>query len=508
MSDASAARWGARAWTLLAASSALYFLADNEADNDLWVHVLAGRQILSRGAVPRLDELSYTAAGLPWVDHEWLAQTAFAALFEAVGPTGLWLCKLAVALLTAGLIWRSVARRSISAWVRGPVLVLVFATLARGYAIRPQIVTYLGVAALLTWLDGLGDSPRRRGTWSTVAVVAAGFALWANLHGGFIVGLGVLALFAAAPPWRVDRPPAGDASLPLRWRLAALGAAVLAACINPYGPSLFAYIAGELSAPHPLTEWQPVHPGDPAHAPFLLLLAATIATLPFAGLLRQRPWRAALVAIVAALAVRHQRHIPLFALCAAAPLAEQAQGALAWLRARTPFRLSATATAAVAAALLCLALVQAGLLSLRVWDARGAVVYAAGEYPVGALRYLRARQLQGNLAVPLDWGGYALWHGAATVRVSLDGRFATVYPHAVVEDNFAFFRGDGSAAASRLLDAYDTTLALVPRGVATPLDSRAGWQPVYADSVATLFSKTAAPAAGVHDAPHGWLPFP
>ena len=162
----------------------------------------------------------------------------------------------------------------------------------------------------------------------------------------------------------------------------------------------------------------------------------------------------------------------------------------------------------MAVALICLALVQVGVLSTRVWDARGAVVYSASDYPVGALRYLRAREMQGNLALPLDWGGYALWHAAPTVRVSMDGRFATVYPPAVVEDNFAFFRGDGSPGASRLLDAYDTTLALVPRGIVTPLAGRAGWQRVYADSVATLYSKTAAPDAGSAEPPQGWLPFP
>jgi hypothetical protein len=198
---------------------------------------------------------------------------------------------------------------------------------------------------------------------------------------------------------------------------------------------------------------------------------------------------------------------PLFALCAAAPLAEQAQG-LAWMRARTAFRLSAPATAAVALALVVLALAQGALLSARLWGARGAVVYAGAEYPVGALRYLRAQRLAGNLALPLDWGGYALWHAAPAVRVSLDGRFATVYPPAVVEDNFAFFRGDGSPAASRLLDAYDTTLALVPRGVATPLNRRADWQRVYADSVATLYSKTAAPGETSAETPQGWVPFP
>src|SRR5262249_18608609 len=88
------------------------------------------------------------------------------------------------------------------------------------------------------------------------------------------------------------------------------------------------------------------------------------------------------------------------------------------------------------------------------WRARGLVVYAAADYPVGALRFLRERGTRGNLALPLDWGSYALWQVAPAVRVSLDGRFATVYPPAVVEDNFAFFRGDGGANAGRLPDPY------------------------------------------------------
>jgi hypothetical protein len=488
---------------VLIATSALYFLADNEADNDLWVHLFTGRLILGSGAVPRVDDLSYTAAGLSWIDHEWLTEAAFAAAFDALGSTGLWLCKLALALLTAWLVWLPVARRSRSPWVRGPVMLLVLATLARGYAIRPQLITYLGIAALLAWLDRLEEARRRPAAWALVALSGAGFALWANAHGGFIVGLGTLGLFSAAPRFTAD---AAAPSAPLR--LAMLAAASAAACLNPYGPALFAYLLAEMRAPHPLTEWQPVHPTDPAHAPFLLMLAALIATLPFARTLRRRPWWAALVAIVGAMAIRHQRHIPLFAVCAAAPLAEQVDAALGWLRARTHLRLSATAHSAIAVALVALALAQLGLLANRIRLTRGRIVYAAAEYPVGALRFLRERDVHGHLAVPLDWGGYALWHGAPAVSVSLDGRFATVYPPHVVEDNFAFFRGAAGSSGTRLLDAYDTTLVLVPQGVPTPLDGRPGWRLLYADSVAALFAKGGAGGAAFGDAPRGWLAFP
>ena len=504
MSDPAAGRWASRAWALLVASSALYFLADNEADNDLWMHLFAGRLIVASGAVPRVDELSYTAAGSRWVDHEWFTQAAFATVFDALGSRGLWLCKLAIALLTAWLLWRSVAARSRSPWVRGPVMVLVLAALARGYAIRPQIITYLGVAALLAGLDRLERGGSRPATGWILAFTAAGFALWANAHGGFIVGLGIVALFAAAARW----PGAADDGPPLRLRLQMLAVAAIAACLTPYGPSLFTYIVAELYAPHPLTEWQPVHIGDPAHVPFLLLLAAIVVTLPFARSLRRRPWRAALVGVVALMALRAQRHIPLFALCAASPLAEQVDRALAWLRAKTGFRLSAFSTSAVAVALLGLACAQLTMLAADLWRARGLVVYATAEYPVGALRFLRVEGLHGNLAVPLDWGGYALWHVAPAVRVSLDGRFATVYSPTVVEDNFAFFHGHGGAAADRLLDAYDTTLVLVPHGVATPIDRRPDWRPLYSDAVATLFGKSGDRAPHSSEAPRGWLAFP
>jgi hypothetical protein len=499
VSEDAAARWVARAWALLVASSALYFLADNEADNDLWGHLFSGRLILARGAVPRADDLSYTASGRPWIDHEWLTQAGFAALFDGMGPTALWLGKLAIALLTVWLVWVPVARRSRSAWARGPVMVVVLATLARGYAIRPQVVTYLGVAALLAVLDRLADATPRRSTAALIALTAIGFAAWANAHGGVVVGLGILALFTAVP---------GRAAQPAATRAAMLATALLAACCNPYGPSLFTYVLAEIHVPHPLTEWQPAQLGDPAHTPFFVLLGALIATVPFARTLRQRPWWAALVGIVAVMAWRQQRHIPLFALVAAAPLAEQVDAALVWLGSKTRFRLSAAATLAVAVVLCGFALMQISLLSDRLWRTNGRIVFVADEYPVGALRYLREHGVHGNLALPLDWGGYALWHGAPALKVSLDGRFATVYPPEVVADNFAFFRTDGGADSTRLLDAYDTTLALVPHGTPTALDRRPDWHPLYDDAVATLFAKTGERDTTTVEAAHGWLAFP
>ncbi len=94
------------------------------------------------------------------------------------------------------------------------------------------------------------------------------------------------------------------------------------------------------------------------------------------------------------------------------------------------------------------------------------------------------------------------------MKVSLDGRFATVYPPQVIDDNFAFYSGAATGETTALLDAYDTTLALVPRGLATALPYRVGWHLLYRDDVADLYGRQPASSRIEGDATHGWLQFP
>lgn len=486
------------AWALLIATSALYFLGDHEADNDLWMHLYSGRRILAEQAIPRIDDASYTAAGQAWVDHEWLTQIGLAALYAGGGSTAMWLVKLALALATAALVWRVVHRHARSPWVWGPVMIIALAAMSRGYAVRPQVVTYFGVAALLAWLDRPRVAPIG---WGTYAAVAAGFCLWANAHGAVIAGVGILGLYAVLGNRRHD-----GANTPQRGAL--LVCAVLAVCLNPYGPSLLTYIVNELRMPHPISEWQPLAFDDPGQRPAVALLVALLASLYWARLLRHRLWWAALTALVAVMAVRSQRHVPLLALCAAAPLADQLQGALDAAQRRTRWQFSSGAVALIAASLIALAGVQLVTSATRLWCDGGGMLFNAADYPVGALRFAHSAGLRGNVALPLDWGGYVLWHGAPALRVSLDGRFATVYPAAVVEDGFAFFRADGDPNAARLLDAYPTTLVLIPRGTPSPVDGRPEWRLLYTDEVAALWGKDGNAASGASTAPTGWLPFP
>ncbi len=343
------------------------------------------------------------------------------------------------------LVWSMVRRHARSPWVRGAVMVLVLAAMGRGYAVRPQIVTYLGVAALLAWLD----RPRRGAPGAlTYVALGAGFCLWANAHGAVIAGLGILGLFAALGTVLHDG---------MRWphRAALLVCATLAACLTPTDRRCSRTSPTSCASPHPIIEWQPLAFDDPAQRPAVVMLIALAASIACA-----RACSAIAAGGGAPRAGGGHGAAPATPRAAARPVRRgAARRSVRRARLRRRRHAHALAPVGVADRRGRRGIAGAGGRATRL--ARHATVDAIApdwcsppaSIPSARCASRARRRLHGNLALPLDWGGYALWHGAPALKVSLDGRFATVYPAAVVEDGFAFFRGDGGDEAARLLDA-------------------------------------------------------
>jgi hypothetical protein len=467
--------WTACAWALLLGSSVVYFFTINQADNDLWGHVFFGRYVLSTGAVPRVDTFAYTTAGQRWIDHEWLSQVLFATVYNHGAAAALLLLKFTIGATTVLLLLTRM-RRPTTPYVWGGIGVLMIAVLARGFSIRPQIFTYLGVACTL-WLLDQHQRGRPRILWCFPPI----FLVWANLHGGFILGLAILGLFAVAAGLRVRRFPW------LPWMV--LLASIAATALNPYGPRLLTYVWGELSRAHPITEWRPASPSDVSQFVFFGLFGLFLVTLPLLRDWRERGWEAVLALAVGILAVRQQRHTAVFALCAAAPVAAQVEAARGWLLKRTPSpTLSPPAQWVVIAGLTALAAVQLVFTGLRFQRDALQIVFDPADYPTAAVAALRQAGARANLAVPLDWGEYVLWFLAPQTKVSVDGRFATLFSERVVEDNFDFF--SGAPGWRRLVDQYPTDAALVPVGSRCPIGQLPGWQRVYGDRVAEVYVRS------------------
>src|SRR5215468_286726 len=57
-------------------------------DPDTWWHLATGREIWTTRTVPRVDPFSWTAAGAPWLNRQWLFELALYASWLVAGPAG------------------------------------------------------------------------------------------------------------------------------------------------------------------------------------------------------------------------------------------------------------------------------------------------------------------------------------------------------------------------------------------------------------------------------------
>jgi hypothetical protein len=472
------------AWVALGLTAARLIASFPGVDPDLWGHMAIGRETIRLGWPPREDPFSYVPTHRPFVYHEWLSGVTFFSILMKTGGWSLKALTVALGLLALTVAAMTARRLGASPAATFVVVLISLPSFHVGYTtIRPQAFTFLLFAVVLAVLVEFD-----RGRPRVLLLLPPLFLLWANLHGGFVAGLGAILLFAVALGLTGRRP----------WKLlAAGGAALIATLANPYGLEYWRYLARALFMARPaIGEWMPtyyrlLHPRywdtgvlewDALRVIFVV--AALLAVLAA----RSRYWPGVLVlAVTSYLGLRHMKHLPLAAIAGVmfAPvhlrsLMDRVLGTVGpWLgRARA---LGASLAAGALALLVGLLTVD-----LALWTPWEPIVSALG-YPVHAVDFLRVNDVAGNLATPFNWGEYVLWKLHPSVKVSFDGRYETVYPEEVAADNFNFMNGKGEWR--RLLTRYPTEMVLVARAyrMAPLMAAEPGWTLVYEDPISALY---------------------
>lgn len=293
-----------RVLLVAAALVALVACVDVLHDPDLWWHLRLGRWILDTHQFPRVEMFSFTAAGNGMTAHEWGSEVLFTLLARVGGV-------ISVSLLMALVAWSSLLALALRSRDRGArTVVLALALLLGARAMqpvlgtRPQVIT----VALVCWTLLICERHLVKGgrlLWVIPPVVL----LWANLHGGVTLGLGVLVFFVALEALRrlLGRPGAAS------WRrIAEVGAATVAAallgCLNPNGPGLYRYVivTSGTERSKPITEWHAPNFADPSNVGLLVLLVSFAALLALGGRISLRDLAMSAAGFVAALlAVRN-----------------------------------------------------------------------------------------------------------------------------------------------------------------------------------------------------------
>lgn len=392
------------------------------ADPDLWGHLRFGLDTIAGAGLTSVDPYSFTQ-DVPWINHEWLSEVVFALAYRTAGVAGLLVLKLALVVLTAGCLW-PIARRaqpSTRWWLLAMSLFALAPTLG---TFRPQLWTVLAVALLANVLV-----ERRSPLWLVVM-----FPIWANLHGGWIVGVGLAGLWSLgqvldASDIRAARPVGG-----------ALVVAIVATLLNPYGWRLWAFLLATVGMSRPITEWRPVWQqdgwGHAAMAAGLLLVTAVAVVRGW----RRLSWAALLpVAWLGISGLFVDRLWPLFGEVSLLVTSE------AW-RARSGVAHTAPAPPAAY-------LVVDGIVALAVWlslavpVSRCLPVRGTWTPDLALAGAFAAPNVTGRLVVPFDWGQYAIWHWGPRLRVSMDGRRETIYSAATEAEQTGLLRGSPASLA-------------------------------------------------------------
>jgi hypothetical protein len=432
----------------------------------MW-QITIGRWILDHGAVPTSDVYSFTMRGQPWISTQWLAQVAYAQAFTLAGWTGPVLLASACIAATFALLARFLASR----FSESATLVFVAAALALTMPhllARPHV---LALPVMMAWAGGLVRAADRHATPSFWLLPL--MALWANLHGGFVLGL------ALVVPLALDAVLNGQASqrksLALRWAVFALGALV-ASCVTPYGwNSLLASrkILALGDALPLIMEWRPAD--FSSVGPLELCLLAGFGLALYRGITLP-PMRIVLLLGMLHMALSQARSLEIFALLVplllAAPLAQQIGGA--GLDAKAPVSPPRLLFAGIAVALLAGTIAWVSLVRFEP-HTRGSPVAAVAE-----LKKLNLNRVFNDY----DFGGYLIANGVAPF---IDGR-TELYGEKFFVDHNAASGLMKPENLFRLLDQYniEATLLRTQSAATTLLDHMDGWQKIYGDDTATI----------------------
>jgi hypothetical protein len=454
---------------------------DALSDPDVWWHIKLGDWIISHHQIPAGELFAYTAFGNPLVAHEWLSETIFAAV-SAVG--GL----ILVTLLMGAVAWSGMLATLLRGKIRGAGPLVLALGLVLGARVaepvlgtRPQVFTF----ALVCWTLWIAESYLRSGgrrRWLLPPL----FLLWANLHAGFIAGIGFLVIVLIAEVikrrWSLGTVAPRQRIIGLA---VAVGASVLAACVNPYGPSLFVFAAttGATERAKGIIEWQSPNFADPAEWVLLALLLTFVALIVATFTRKSRRSRFELrdLALAGAGAVLALTSVRNTALCMAVMVPPWMAMAADWWRSiearRAPRRavVRTRPTAPVMGiALLAAAVVAVGVVGARVYNTATPQGIAA-VYPSCATALLAKSPTVQRVFTAYGTGGYVidrLWPKASVYEYGESISLGT----GVFDDYVRIADGaTTSPTALQLLNSSGTTAVLYSGGQLNFQLAGAGW---------------------------------
>ena len=454
------------------------------AEADIWFHLRNAQELLSRHSFLRADFYTFTTAGAPLLNHEWLSELPYYFAFQAAGLRGL----LAVYLVLLWLIFAGVyylaLRRGANA---GDAALVTMAGVALGcYSFGPRMLHFgwLCLIVLLLLLERFQQTGK--GLW----VLPPLFGLWINLHGSWVFGFVVMGAYIVSGlvegQWN-NVVAERWTPVQLRKLLLAFAASAVALLANPYGYKLVWYpfdvyaSYDQRAILDSVIEWQSVNFHTGWGKLVLFMIFALLGTAWFS----RKPWKLCdiLLATFAVWASLNHLRFLLFAAIILVPILAprlrlfgpyDAKKDKPWLN----LAITAAIVAIIVGSYPSAAQLQNNIDS---------------QFPRDALHFIQQRQLTGRLFNWYDFGGYIEFYAPA-IKTFADGRADIFMYDGVLND---YININTIERPFELLDKYKIDYVLFPvnKPLTYVLDHSPAWHMIYEDKVAKLYERVPAATA-------------
>ncbi len=405
-SPAAAPSWVRPLILLLTGMFLLCAFSREVSDSDTWWHLAAGKYIWQNHRLPVPDPFSFTTDMWPPaypgelmtrhfnMTHEWGMEVIYYLVQSSTGFAGLVLFRSFLLITFCGVTGWLAARRS-GSFYRGVAAAVVAGLIASFFA---EDRAYLATFVMVTLTVAAFET--RRGLW----LLPPAFLIWANCHGGFLMGWVITGAYSAEAVWlRLRGKPLADERKV--WIVSAL--AIFATFWNPNGWNIVEVMRYYRQSPLQTSIFEWNYPAWWPPDRYNLTMVATIATMLWSWRrVRFVDWL--LFAAFGGAAATALRNVIFIAFIGPVMIATYLP---AWKR-HVPAILEFAGAAALAV-----------MIAVRVSSGAAFQLRAAEwRYPMEAADFLIAHHVTGRMFNTYEQGGYLIWRLWPRMQDFIDGR--------------------------------------------------------------------------------------
>ncbi|MFH1561514.1 MAG: hypothetical protein ABID04_02960 [Patescibacteria group bacterium] len=446
-------------------------------DTDLGWHLRYGQQIAQNQAVFKDNQIGFFLSDYQWVHSNSLHQLLCFLAYQYFGLGSLAIIGSAILTLTVFLL---IKNRPWWWQLLATGIFILTALPVTGLGYRSQLYTLLGVALVYAILEQW----LKQKNWSLLLPPL--FLLWANLHGGFVLGLGLVGLIACFQ--LINKQTKRGLGL-----LAILLVCFFSTLVNPFGWKIYpeAYRHSWYPLNQLIAEWLPPNPLG------VFTILALIGLVVFLFLAqnskkllanKNKLFYLTSWGVFILWAFKARRNLPIFGISSIFLVWQLLPQKIAKYQIKNSFYLACFGLLSV------VALSQLKNLNSLHQDWTTICQNSQWTLPCQAVDFLKPQtQICQKIFNTYEWGGYLVWH-LPDRKVFVDGRMPA-WPTQSGKSPYTIYLEilQTQPGFEASLDQFGADCLFIGTGTFLDLELKQNpnpkWREIFSDQVATIYQK-------------------